>query len=100
MTNSQKPHKQIPKPMMPFNFGMTSLTGFNEFVVRLNLKMNKTSFGFHCFAEWLQFLAGKTVAIIVIWHLLCLVKLNKLCWERYLKEKKQGMLSVSGAKLM
>ena len=28
MTDSQKAHTQIPKPMMTFNFGMTSLIGF------------------------------------------------------------------------
>ena len=43
-------HKQIPKPMMTFDFGMTPSLVSNE-NVKLNLKMYKTGFGFHCFAE-------------------------------------------------
>ena len=39
MTDSQKPHKQIPKSMMTFNLWMTFLIGFKENVVKLNLKM-------------------------------------------------------------
>ena len=53
MTDSQKPHKQIPKLMMTFNFGMTPTLVSNDHVVNANLKMCIIGFGFHCFVEQL-----------------------------------------------
>ena len=49
MTDSQRPHEQIHKPIVTFNFGWPPSLVSNENVVKVNLKCTKMALGFIAF---------------------------------------------------